>query len=609
MDHPPPDRRIQLLLSGVLALSAFLQFAFLGREGLGHPYYAAGVKSMALDWRNFFFCSLDPSGFISLDKPPLSLWVQALLVRVLGFHGWVLILPQAVSTVLSVALLFLIVRRRFGDGTGLLAALLLALTPVAVAVGRNSTMDGMLVLTVLGSAAFFLEALRTGRLAPLLLCALLTGLAFNVKMGQGLMALPAMALAYLLYAPLPTAGARWRRLLAAGALTAAVSLAWILAVDLTPPATRPFVGSTRGNSALELAVGHNMASRFHRSLPWAGSASIEARRRFPPDRKMGFPGLHRVLGRTSGPQMAWFLPLALLGLAAAFRRGAPAAERGEVVFWGVWAISNLAFFALSRGLLHPHYLVMLGPPLAALAAVAVAREGREASGSRWGLPGALLATALLQAFFVLRAGSEALGLLLFLLPAGVLAAGSLRRSVLARAAMALLLAAPLYWSVTPLIHGGHPTLPYAGPGLKRDYLASQRFIHKRKAAEVEALVERLRADRRGAQYLAGVTDAQGFGADLLLATGEPVLVLGGFLGNDEPLSLEGFRILVREGRLRRFVMPLGTFEKVRPNRPANREAVRSNREILEWVARNGEREDLPGAGTGVVLFRLTDGTR
>src|SRR3990172_3885495 len=141
-----------LALGGVVALAAGLRFCDLAQEGYGNLYYAAAVKSMLASWHNFFFVSFDPGGFVSVDKPPVGLWVQVASAWLFGFHGLSLMLPQAIAGVLSVVLLYHLVRRSFGPAAGILAALILALTPISVAADRNNTMDSLLVFTLLLAA-------------------------------------------------------------------------------------------------------------------------------------------------------------------------------------------------------------------------------------------------------------------------------------------------------------------------------------------------------------------------------------------------------------------------------------------------------------------------
>jgi hypothetical protein len=124
-------------LTGIAAFSFFLGLYRIGRDGTANPYYAAAVKSMTESWHAFFFVSWDKAGFVSVDKPPLGLWVQALSAMVLGFHGWTILLPQVLAATASVVVLYVLVARVFGSIAGLVAAITLAVAPINVATARS----------------------------------------------------------------------------------------------------------------------------------------------------------------------------------------------------------------------------------------------------------------------------------------------------------------------------------------------------------------------------------------------------------------------------------------------------------------------------------------
>src|SRR5919199_1254085 len=180
----------RLALAAVLGLSAFLNLAWLPGEGYANSYYAAAVKNMLTSWHNFFFVSFD-AGFVSVDKPPLGLWVQAASAYLFGFDGLSLLLPQVIAGVLSVALLYHLVSRAFGPVAGLLSALVLVVTPISVAVQRNNNVDALLILALLLAAWVFFIAAERGSLRWLLLGAVIVGVGFNIKMMQAFLVLPA----------------------------------------------------------------------------------------------------------------------------------------------------------------------------------------------------------------------------------------------------------------------------------------------------------------------------------------------------------------------------------------------------------------------------------
>src|SRR6266581_4050194 len=168
-----------LALGIVMLISLFMNFYQLGQNGFGNLYYAAGVRSMLDNWHNFFFVSFDPGGFVTIDKPPLGFWLQVLSAKLFGFTAFSVYLPQALAGVLSVLLLYHLVRRHFGVVAGLLAALALAISPISVVTNRNNTIDSTLVLVMLLGAWAVLRAAETGKLRWLLLCAVFVGLGFN----------------------------------------------------------------------------------------------------------------------------------------------------------------------------------------------------------------------------------------------------------------------------------------------------------------------------------------------------------------------------------------------------------------------------------------------
>src|SRR5436190_7417850 len=198
-DWPPLWRRLALAV--VMIFSIFMNFYQLGQNGFGNLYYASAIRSMLDNLHNFLYVSFDPGGFVSIDKPPLGFWLQAASAKIFGFTPFSIFLPQALAGVLSVLLLYHLVRRHFGVVAGLLAALALAISPISVVTNRNNTIDSTLVLTMLLGAWTVMRAAETGKWRWLLLTAALVGLGFNIKMLEAYLVVPVYALLYLLAAP------------------------------------------------------------------------------------------------------------------------------------------------------------------------------------------------------------------------------------------------------------------------------------------------------------------------------------------------------------------------------------------------------------------------
>ncbi|KEJ04291.1 dolichyl-phosphate-mannose-protein mannosyltransferase [Clostridium botulinum A2B7 92] len=250
-----------IALSLILILSLILNLANLNIEGYANQYYAAGVKSMTLSLKNFFFISFDPASFVSIDKPPLGFWIQAIFAKIFGFSGWSIILPQAIAGVVSVGLIYVIVKRSFGTAAGLISAICLAVTPVFVAVSRNNTCDNLLVLTLLLACLVLSKAAEKGKLKYLLISLAIIGIGFNIKMLQAYMIIPAIYITYLI-SNAASFKKRIVHLMAGTIILILVSLSWAFIVDLIPEGNRPYVGSSTNNSVMELIIGHNGLERL-----------------------------------------------------------------------------------------------------------------------------------------------------------------------------------------------------------------------------------------------------------------------------------------------------------------------------------------------------------
>lgn len=251
----------RLTLIAILALSAAMNTVSLSQNGYANSFYSAGVKSMLRSLHNFLYVSSDPGGLITIDKPPLSMWLQVASAKIFGFAPLSLLLPEALAGVVCVLVLYLALARPMGRTAALMAALSLAVFPAFVATSRDNNPDALLILLLCIACWLALRAIDSGRLLTLLASALAIGLAFNTKTLAAYLAVPGIALAYLLCAPQPLLR-RVLRLLAAGVVLAAVSLAWIVYVDQTPASHRPFIGSTNDNSEFGLAFEYNGLGRL-----------------------------------------------------------------------------------------------------------------------------------------------------------------------------------------------------------------------------------------------------------------------------------------------------------------------------------------------------------
>lgn len=250
-----------LILISIVSLSAFLHFFKLEHIGDANLYYTAAVESMLGSWHNFFFVAAEPGASVTVDKPPLGLWIEAASAFLFGVNGFAVVLPNILAGLISIPLIYHLVKKYFGTGAGLIAGLVIAITPVSIAAQRNNTMDGMLTFTLILAAWAFLKAAETDKTRFLWLGAVLVGLGFNIKMLQAFLPLPAFYALYFLGAKVGW----WRKivnLVLASLILLVVSLSWAVVVDLIPPKSRPFIGSSTDNSVMELILGHNGLNRW-----------------------------------------------------------------------------------------------------------------------------------------------------------------------------------------------------------------------------------------------------------------------------------------------------------------------------------------------------------
>jgi 4-amino-4-deoxy-L-arabinose transferase-like glycosyltransferase len=273
---PRPGARVlpqHIALAAVLALSAVLNVNHLSRNGYANTFYSAAVRSMLRSWHNFFFISFDPGGMVTVDKPPLGLWVQGLSAELFGFHPLSLLLPEAIAGVLAVAALYWVVTPSFGPAAGVMSALALAVFPSFVAISRDNNLDAILILLMILACGVGLRAIGSGRLLTLLGCAALVGLAFNTKTLAAYLVVPGLALGYLVCAP-GSLARRAAQLLAAGVVLLLVSVSWSAIVELTPASHRPFVGGSVDNTERDLTFGYNGFGRVEGQVGGPGRIPV-----------------------------------------------------------------------------------------------------------------------------------------------------------------------------------------------------------------------------------------------------------------------------------------------------------------------------------------------
>jgi 4-amino-4-deoxy-L-arabinose transferase-like glycosyltransferase len=431
-----------------VACSALLNTNRLSQNGYANIFYSAGDQSMLRSLHNFLFVSFDPGGLVSVDKPPLALWVQTASAKLFGFTPLSLLLPEAIAGVLAVALLYVILARRLGPLAAFAGALAMAVFPSFVAVSRENGVDPVLILLMVLACGAGLRACETGRWRTLVWCGVLIGLAFNTKTLAAILVVPGIAAAYVVCAP-GTVLRRIAQLAVAGLAMVAVAFSWIAFVDATPASKRPYVGSSTNNSEIGLTFEYNGFGRVegqaggpntvvvrpgarvpapshgsgaHRAAakpakPPAASSegggqvegkpvvpSRDTKRNRYPIPFGGPPGPLRLFGVGLGDQAGWMLPFALFGLvgvallALAQRRrsdlqdaeplpGRHDPRLASAIVLGGWFLVEALVLSTSKGIVHPYYVSALAPGTGAMAGAGLAALIALARGERrlWAL--------------------------------------------------------------------------------------------------------------------------------------------------------------------------------------------------------------------------------
>jgi 4-amino-4-deoxy-L-arabinose transferase-like glycosyltransferase len=390
-------------LLALLVATGLLYLVGLGRNGWANEFYAAAAQAGSQSWKAFLFGSLDRSNFISVDKPAGFLWPMELCARIFGVNYWSLLVPQALAGIATVGVLYTTVRRWFGPAAAITAGAVMALTPVATLIFRFNDPDAFITLTATLAAYLIVRAIESGRTRWLALAGVLLGLGFLGKMLAGFLALPALALAYLVCGPAKLGRRIWQ-LLVGGAAMLLTAGWWVAIVLLTPAANRPFVGSTSNNNILSLTFGYNGLSRLtgnRGGLPggagptpgrglgggaargFGGAAGDAARgpggfggRGGGGGALGGGSGLTRLFGSEWGGQISWLIPAALIAFAVMLwvsRRAARTDRtRAAALMWGGWLLVAGLVLSYMSGTTHSYYSIALAPAIGALIGIGAA---------------------------------------------------------------------------------------------------------------------------------------------------------------------------------------------------------------------------------------------
>ncbi len=576
----------------------------LSASGWANAFYSAAAQAGATSWTAMLFGSSDPANAITVDKTPAALWIIDVSVRLFGLNPWSVLVPQALEGVAAVACSTRAVRRVSGPDAALLAGAVFALTPVAALMFRFNNPDALLVLMLVSAAYCVQRACEKDSSRWWLIAAgAAVGFGFLAKMLQAFLVLPGFAAAYLLAADRPL-----RQRVAdvlGGAAAMLVSGGWyLLLVELWPSSARPYIGGSQHDSIIELALGYNGFGRLTGDEPGGlGNLNHDV-------------GWGRLFGSGMGAEISWLLPAAVICVVAGLviTRHAPRTDptRAALILWGGWLAVTAVVFSFMNGIVHSYYTVALAPAIAACIGIGATLlwQCRFDIRAATTLSGAVLVSTILAAVLLSRHDEWLPWLRAAVVVGGVGAAalllvvGRLSRPVtraVTGLAVATCLAAPTVYSVatatTP--HGG--AIPSAGParhggpggfGGPGGLLASPH--------PGPALSATLAADTDDFTWAAAVIGSNN-AAGYQLASGAPVMAVGGFNGTDPSPTLEEFKRHVADLQIHYFIG--GT--RMIGNRVGVTSGSREAADIAQWV----ETHYAPVTVDGVIIYDLTGPAR
>lgn len=589
----------------LVAVSSGVYFWDLSINGWGNPYYAAAAQSGALNWRAFLFGSADAGNGLTVDKPPLHLWILALSVKTFGLSPTSVLGPQALMGVTTAWLILKTTMVWGSRGQAMWAGLFVVLTPVTSMIFRFNNPDALLLLLWALAAYVVIKSVERHSIVLLYAGALVLGLAFLCKQFQSWILVPAVAIAFLLFG-FGQMRKRLKHLSVAAIVMVLPAAVWIIAGELTPEANRPWVGGSMHNSVLELTFGYNGLGRL------TGQTDLGA---VNPKDFEGVVGSDasalRLLTINYAPEVAWFLPLAFLG--AAFmvvdvvRRKLNNLQSMVAVLSIAWFGTSFIVLSFMTGDIHPYYTSMIAAPMGMLSAHAVITFWKN-SHLRTYLRGA--AFLLLICVFIssgiltwfqswhqwpgLVTKIAALTVAVVLFQPNIARLPRLARTALCVAGATVTLV-PFLFVLESISTGQQGSFPISGP------VPSSESWHKRDAEQlilderekyalargepvvpaIADLIERAPASARWAAVTTGSESA----ALYQLATKRPVMSIGGFSALDAYPALSTFQKYVEDGQIKYYIHQPGIL---------GWSSGENTLAVVAWIENNFEFEEIDG---------------
>ena len=587
----------------LLAVTAVLYLWDLGASGWANTYYAAAVQAGTQSWKAFFFGSTDAANFITVDKAPLSLWPMELSARVFGLSSWSMLVPQALMGVATVGLLYATVKRWFGAGAGLVAGAVCALTPVAALMFRFNNPDAALTLLMTIGAYCITRAIERDSTRWIVLAGVSIGLAFLAKELQAFLVLPAFGLVYLIAGP-PKLGRRLWHCILLGLATIAGGIWWVLIVQLWPASSRPYIGGSQNNSFWNVLFGYNGFGRLSGNETGSVGGGGAGGPGGNGGGAWGPTGLTRLFNSSFGGQASWLIPAAIIlltsGLLWTALRPRTDRTRAGLVLWGGWLLVTGLAISLGQGIIHQYYTVALAPAIGATVAIggALLWRNRDNPFARVGLSLAVGVTAIWSAELLDRTPDWHPWIHSVVLFGGLAAAVALlvpwgRRAahVVLGCALVAGLLGPAAYTLATVATPSAGAIPLAGPasaarggcgggggGFPGGGQAQGRLPGGTGTGQTPGgfpgggpggggggfggllngtsvgsqLTKLLENGADGYRWVAAATGANN-AASYQLASGKPIMAIGGFNGSDPAPTLAQFQKYVADGKVHYFI--------------------------------------------------------
>jgi 4-amino-4-deoxy-L-arabinose transferase-like glycosyltransferase len=460
---------------------------------------------------------------------------------------------------------------------------------------RYNNPDALLVLLTSLAIYFTLRGIESGALKWVLWAGVMVGFAFLTKQLQAFLVLPVLAGVYLWAAPHRIVTRAWHALAALAAVIVSAGW-WVAVVQLVPASLRPYVGGSQSNSFLELTFGYNGLGRLTGEETGSVSGGVQ---------HWGDTGIMRLFSGEIAGQIAWLLPAAIISavVAVVLMRRLPRTSptRAVVLLLGGTLVVTAPAFSFMAGIFHAYYTVAMAPMLAGLVAIGAGMlwSRRERLWARATMAGLVLGSALLAWALLLLVESWLPWLKVVILCLGIVGAvlllvpraGRGVQRVAASTALVAVLLGPFAYTLETISTGHSGSIVTAGPGLTSGVRPVAPGPHKgaQAAALPPSSLGQLRPAPAAPPARPGATiaslsiggllnagtvttqlakalgqDAGSYtwvaaaigsntAAGYQLATGHPVMPVGGFNGSDPSPTLAQFQSLVAEGRIHWFI--------------------------------------------------------